>query len=236
MNNIFDKPSSITPVSTSTESKQKQIVEYDSDIEPENLMPVYLDTMAKLFHLQQPTKNGINGSQSNGTLKNNAAEQSPEIARLHRKLKKIEGDILFDQYLADQQWTKDKIALEKAAAIKRSEVSGKTERVRHPAESSDESSEDESEDEISKAAKQMAADILEDDGSDLEGGIADLFASLPQEEVDPLTGKSSQVVNNKDGTKVKIRDFGKTTGVAPRRVLEEACRARCAFFLSLVLL
>jgi ATP-dependent RNA helicase DHX29 len=68
--------------------------------------------------------------------------------------------------------------------------------------------------------------MLEEDSSDDDAALADLFASLPVNEVDPITGKSTTVVNSSNGVKVTIRDFGKWTGVSPTRVLEEACRAR----------
>jgi ATP-dependent RNA helicase DHX29 len=68
--------------------------------------------------------------------------------------------------------------------------------------------------------------LLEENGSDDDAALADLFASLPVNEVDPLTGKSSTVINGSNGIKVTIQDFGKWTGVNPTRVLEEACRAR----------
>lgn len=187
---------------------------------------MYLATKAKLFHLS-PQKSmpaqRIRGKDNE--LKFKTEHQGPsgnQINKLQRKLQKIEGDILFDQYIADQQWEKQRIQLEKDAAAERSAASGgPPERLRHPAEMSDES-----DDEVSREAIRIGAEVLENDESDDDAAIADLFASLPVTEVDPVSGKSITVINNNDGTKITIRDFGKTSGMSPRRVLEEACRAR----------
>lgn len=214
-NGVNDRSKQVVPP-----SKPKKVLEYESDIEPEDLMPVYLETKAKLFHLQ-PTKQ--TPTRGRGPRSKVDEETSPQIEKLNRKLKKIEGDILFDQYLADKQWDNQRILLEREAAVKRSMVSGlPVERERHPAESSDESEEDE----VSREAAAMALEVLQNDSDNDDGAIADLFASLPVTEVDSATGKSNTVINGSDGSKTVIRDFGKTTGVGPRRVLEEACRAR----------
>jgi ATP-dependent RNA helicase DHX29 len=216
-------------------TKSKQKVDYDSDIDPDELQPVYLATKAKLFEIrleqslsgqQTPRRNGkVNGrDEEYGDLQDN-----PDAAKFIRKLKTIEGDILFDQYLADTQWHKQRIELEKDASTRRAAAGAAPGRVRHPAEDSDDS-----DDEINKEAARIGAEILALEDSDDDGAIADLFASLPITEVDPVSGKSSTVINGNDGLKITIRDFGKTTGVSPRRVLEEACRARLESGLTLL--
>lgn len=205
------------------------VVEYESDIDADELLPEYLEAKTKLFHLQPPKNSPEAAAQrragaSNGKKnRGSQAPQDPEMAKLQRKLAKIESDVLFDRYEADQEWQKRKIALEKEAAAKRQELSGgPPPRIPHPAESSD----DDSDDEIMRAAAKMGADLLEDDSSDDDGAIADLFANLPVTEVDPVTGKSTVVINETNGGKITLRDFGKSSGISPRRVLEEACRSR----------
>jgi ATP-dependent RNA helicase DHX29 len=145
----------------------------------------------------------------------------PATAKLLRKIKRIEDDILFDRYLADQQWEPKRIQLERDAAAQRNAPQST-----HDTDSQESETLVDSEDEVSKEAAKIGAAMLQDTGSDDEAALADLFASLPVNEVDPVTGKSSTVVNGSNGVKVTIRDFGKWTGVNPTRVLEEACRAR----------
>jgi ATP-dependent RNA helicase DHX29 len=202
-------------------------VDYDSDIDPDDLLPVYLESKAKLFNLQSATPKGA-PVRSNGkkpSIQKGHNKQStvdPESAKILRKLKRIEDDVLFDKYLADQQWEVRRIQLEKDAAAHRNAAEGAAdENDSHASESLADS-----EDEVSREAAAIGAAMLEEDGSDDDAALADLFASLPVNEVDPLTGKSSTVVNGLNGVKVVIRDFGKWAGVNPARVLEEACRAR----------
>lgn len=226
--NGVEKPSENRQKLGTVPQKTKKVIEYDSDIEPEDLMPVYLETKAKLFHLQSEKssrpltqRQRVRGNASRS--QNGLDESDPEVAKLRRKMKQIEGDILFDQYIADKQWENQRVLLEREAAVKRSVASNlPMERERHPAECEDGESE---EDEVSRQAAEMAAELLEEDSDD-NGAISDLFASLPVAEVDAVTGKSSTIINGADGSKITIRDFGKTTGVSARRVLEEACRSR----------
>lgn len=209
-------------------AKKLMEVEYDSDIDPDELLPVYLDCKTKLFKLQAPK---LKGSQSENVRSNGrknvqkapiTPKTDPETAKLLRKINRIEDDVLFDQYVADQQWESRRIQLERDAAARRhgNELAQET--------SDSQGSETlvDSEDEVSREAARIGAAMLEEDGSDDDAALADLFSSLPVNEVDPLTGKSSTVVQSSNGIKVTIKDFGKWTGVNPTRVLEEACRAR----------
>jgi ATP-dependent RNA helicase DHX29 len=196
-------------------------------------LPVYLKTKAELFNLQPPKptatestgqrKRDRQAAQKDSTEKLSA---DPEFAKLQRKLDRIAGDILFDKYIADQQWEKQRIQLERDTAARRNIAFGQApHRVPHPAEVQ----EDSDIEEISKEASRIAAEVLGGDDSDDDAAVAELFASLPVTEVDPITGKSNVIVNSSDGTKVTVRDFGKTIGMSPRRVLEEACKARYYF-------
>lgn len=210
--------------------QKTKTIEYDSDIDPDELLPVYLETKAKLFHLQPPAseassstpKSRRTNTRANGKPSGGQKPDDPEVAKLKRKLKKIESDILFDQYLADQRWADQHIQLQKDAALARKNAPAKIEALLDGDLATDESDDDE----VSRAAKAMSAALLEETESDDDAAIAELFQSLPTTEVDPATGKSSTVINNKDGSKVTIRDYGKWSGVSPRRVLDEACRAR----------
>jgi ATP-dependent RNA helicase DHX29 len=225
-NSLLDRGTSSNVNSTKT----SKTLEYDSDIDPDELLPVYLKTKEKLFHLQ-PSKvspqidnkrSRDRGATGKTTMQKPQVLVDPEVTKLQRKLQKIENDVLFDQYIADQQWEKQRIVLEREAAAERTAKSGgPPERIPHPAEVLEEP-----DDEISREAARIAAEVLEEDQSDDDAAIAELFASLPVTEVDPVTGKSSVVVNSSDGKKITIRDFGKSTGITPRRVLEEACKAR----------
>lgn len=206
--------------------KKPAPVEYESDIDPDDLLPVYLESKSKLFRLQSSSSEvhskRRNFKSNDPTLYNKQRNDSPELSKLLRKIKKIEDDVLFDKFLADKQWDVLRIQLEKEAAAERhaSDLSNS-----FPVSESPISSDDE----ISREAAKMGQDLLDNAESDDDEALADLFASLPVSEVDPLTGKTNTVVNGANGVKVVIRDFGKWSGVNPTRILEEACRARQAF-------
>ncbi|KAK0107054.1 hypothetical protein ONS95_003764 [Cadophora gregata] len=209
-------------------AKKLVALDYDSDIDPDDLLPVYLECKTKLFHAQQSMtkkdhpRGNIRGSAVNK--KTVAASTDSESARWTRKVKRIQDDVLFDQYIADQQWEIKRIQLEKDAAAQRKAA----EVTQDNSDSNSQGSQTlvDSDDEVSKEAARIGAELLEENGSDDDGALADLFASLPVNEIDPLTGKSCTVVTGLNGVKITIRDFGKWSGINPTRVLEEACRAR----------
>lgn len=211
-----------------TPAKKPVTLDYDSDIDPDDLLPVYLECKTNLFITQQsmPKKDLSRGNVRNLAANNKtaAASTDPEPARWLRKIKRIQDDVLFDQYIADQQWETKRIQLEKDAAAQRraAEIS------QDNSDSNSQGSQTlvDSDDEVSKEAARIGAELLEENGSDDDGALADLFASLPVNEIDPVTGKSSTVVTGLNGVKVTIREFGKWSGINPTRVLEEACRAR----------
>lgn len=148
------------------------------------------------------------------------------VAKLEAKIVKIRKDPLFDDYTAEEQWQAKRIPLEKELAEAKRLVERDAEvEESQPKEDAKTPEVEEENGEVNDEAERIAAEILaEGDGSD--DGIEGLFDSLPQTEVDPTTGQSQTVINSSDGVKTVIRDFGKWTGVSPRRALEEACRSR----------
>lgn len=223
-----------TARSSGTASPRKQIITYDSDIEPDDLIPAYLDTKAKLFTIQRPQRDQVR--KGRGPAQKLQSLSTPggstddlETAKLLAKLDRIEKDPLFDRGLAQMQWEPKRIAFERDYAENKKlqpEAEASSNVLEGAAQSngdasSDDEEDDEEDDEVAKEAKRMAAEVLADD----DQSLSDLFAALPTNEVD-ADGKISTVMNNSDGSKVTIRDFGKWTGVSPMRVLEEACRSR----------
>lgn len=233
--------------SPGTVSPKRQIITYDSDIEPDDLVPVYLSAKEALFAIQRPQRdNGKKRRKSGQQLQAPPAAEDPsddlEIAKLLAKIDRIEKDPLFDAGLAKIQWESKRIELEREyAEAKRlkddAEASSKVaggQQVEEdststpsPAEANGDE-DDEDDDETTKEAKKMAAEMLAQNEDEEDQALSDLFAALPTNEVDATTGKTSTVMTNSDGSKVTIRDFGKWSGMNPMRVLEEACRSRDA--------
>ncbi|KAI6779489.1 ATP-dependent RNA helicase-like protein [Emericellopsis cladophorae] len=198
-------------------SAKKLVVTCDSDIEPDNLQPEYLATKRKLLELER----GYTTASSDND------DQELAIAKAEARLKRIEDDVLFDLYLAEQEWKKQRVAVERdISATKQQLKSAQDESPETSQDKPEHEVKDESEDgDVSEEAQRIAAEILAQDDEEDEG-IDGLFASLPQTEVDEATGKSQTVVTSADGIRVVIKDFGKLTGLSPKRVLEEACRSR----------
>ncbi|KAH7149728.1 P-loop containing nucleoside triphosphate hydrolase protein [Dactylonectria estremocensis] len=194
---------------------KKLVVTCDSDIEPDELEPQYLSTKAKLLELER-------GGTGPDKLKVLSVDDELAAAKLEAKIKKIESDVLFDKFVAEQKWKSERIILEKQFATAKKEHQSNIEDSPAPPVPPKTTG-----DGISDEAERIAAEILAEINED-EDDIGELFASLPQHEVDATTGETRTVINSADGTKIVVQDFGKWTGFSPRRALEEACRSRDA--------
>ncbi|KAM0277308.1 hypothetical protein ACHAQH_005899 [Verticillium albo-atrum] len=199
-------------------SSKKAAVTCDSDIEPDDLIPVYVETKSNLFAAER-------AQQESKRQKTAEPAYDGTIAKLQAKLDRIEKDVLFDRYPAEQQWKAKRLALEKDfAAAKKQQAQDEPPEI---TEASPEPTEEPPTGDINDEAERMAAEILAEGADDDDGeALAGLFDSLPTNEVDAVTGKTNTVVNGADGVKVTVRSFEKWTGVSPMRALEEACRAR----------
>lgn len=183
------------------------------------MLPFYLETKTKLFEIQRPRLDTAKGKKG----KAEANPSDPEEALLLAKLERVEKDILFDKYVAEQKWRDMKIDLEKDYAANKKRIVDEEQEKKEVQEETPAPTEA---DDIAAEAERMAAELLAENPDDDDEGLAGMFDSLPVNEVDPVTGKTNTVMNNADGSKTQIRDFGKWTGVSPMRALEEACRSR----------
>ncbi|KAH7193190.1 P-loop containing nucleoside triphosphate hydrolase protein [Fusarium flagelliforme] len=194
---------------------KKLVVACDSDIEPDELVAKYLDSKAKLLEYERGHAENLPTIQHDEEL---------AVAKLEAKIRKIESDVLFDRYEAEQQWKIQRVDLERQLAAAKQERQDQA--VDKPTTEEEPASEKTDDGDVNNEAERIAAEILAEVNDDDEDDIGGLFASLPQNEVDASTGESRTVVNSSDGSQIVIRDFGKTTGISPRRALEEACRSR----------
>src|SRR5205823_6106181 len=121
--------------------------------------------------------------------KKGKVDPTPEEASLLAKIDRVEKDVLFDKYVAEQQWRAQRIVLEKQyAATKKQGAEQKAEEQKVK-------EKDTNGDGINEEAERIAAEILAENEDDDDQALADLFSSLPVNEVDPVTGKSSTVMN-----------------------------------------
>lgn len=186
---------------------------YDSDssLDPDTLLPKFLELQTKLYDLRpelfdQPKKGKKSGSQQA-----NVTIDDPQVARLQRKLASIENDVLFDRDEAEYRWREKLDDLRREAAFSR-RVS-RDEENGAPVES-----EVKKPDEASTEAESSAG-LMDDNGD-----TADLLGDMFQTE-EPIL-ETGIITEELKKASVTMRDFGKWTGLSPRRVLEETCRSR----------
>jgi len=210
-------------------SPRKVTIVDDSDLEPDELVPKYVEAKTKLFEIQRPQQNSTKGKPKvlkPGMTQNGRAGDA-QVSQLLARINRIESDVLFDRGSAEALWRSKKIVLERdfSASKKRKEDDEVVGNV--TADQDDHAPQDLDDDDVTQEAARIAAEVLaENNDDDDDGGLADLFASLPTDEVDASTGKTNTVINGADGSKIYIRDFGKPTGMNPTKVLEDACRSR----------
>ena len=186
----------------------------DSDAEPEQLVRKYLELQSRLHDVSpELTENDARRQRgkSKHSVVNGDMDSSTKrrIERIRAKIHKIKSDLLFDEDEANGRWADIRIDLaQEAAERKRLGIRSDTEQKITPSIQSD----------------NHQAESQEDDVTD--GMLSDFFSSLPETTTDPVTGSSIISTANQEGKNVEIRDFGKWTGMSPRRALEEACRAR----------
>lgn len=189
----------------------------DSDAEPEHLVTRYLELQSRLYEVC-PELTEIDARRQrrgrskrpiiNGHL-DSAAKRRAE--HLMAKIQKIKSDLLFDEDKADSRWAEIRIDLAQEAAERKRLGIG------HDGE------QQKSTPNVPSGVNLAESNHGDDDAEDILGGF---FTSLPDTATDPDTGLSIMSVASQEGSDIEVRDFGKWTGLSPRRVLEEACKAR----------
>ncbi|KAK3706195.1 hypothetical protein LTR37_012896 [Vermiconidia calcicola] len=220
-----DSPLSNTSESAGVDPTEDDVdvSEIESDPEPEELISHYLRTKARLYEIDpsaeetKSRKKGKLGAAKGQT--NSAATQGGR--KLQRKLDIIERDVLFDQREAEAQWANKKLELVRATSERR-----KLELLEHP-----DSKTLSTPTKPSISRGQNSQNGIDNAGIDFHDGSSDsheedllsgMFDALPGVKSQPADGGATENGTNE----VTTRDFGRVSGIAPRRVLEETCRAR----------
>ncbi|MCJ1477870.1 hypothetical protein MMC13_006543 [Lambiella insularis] len=205
--------------STSSDSLDRDQEIADDDLEPHEILDRYLSLKARL-HERRPdlTEPKTPKSKGKGSKNKLIPSQTPDRAvdpdssRLMKRIRKIERDILFDLEDAQEKWSIMRVKLLKDAAD------------RKKLGIDDEPSIPEASAASLSAPNLNPTGTVSDEDSALD--LGDFFASLPEEKTDAAAGRSGMTITAADGTSMSVRDFGQWSGLGPRRVFEEACRAR----------
>lgn len=203
-----------------------EVSDIESDLEPDELLSVYLRTKARLYDLNPEAElNG--GSKKKKTQKGQAPlkkEPGRGEKKLRQRLQKIESDVLFDQRDADMQWAEKRVELTREHAERRKwqlqQHDNEKEASTKASEASDKPTND-----IGDEAERLGQELLREAEAmgedDMLGGM---FGAEPG--ADESGSGASAAAGVVPSENVTIRDFGRLTGMNPKRVLEEACKAR----------
>lgn len=204
-----------------------EVSDIESDLEPDELLSVYMKTKMRLFDLDPEGEGGM--GKRKGPKGQSSGNSTPGRGqkKLRDRVQRIEGDFLFDKREGEAQWAEKKIEMTREFSERRkwqiqNEKESKAQDA--PADWSGKSDEPVIGD-VSDEAERLGQELLREaeamGDDDMLGGM---FGALPGgEETAPSGDSSAGVVPSQN---VVIRDFGRLTGMNPKRVLEEACKAR----------
>lgn len=201
-------------------SSDIEVSDVESDLEPDEMLSVYLRTKCRLYErnpelVGESETGGKKQRQQQNRGSKGIVKPSRGEAKMQQRLKSLESDVLFDQRAADEQWSEKRLDLMKNRAERRRlDISDEGEK--RASKDTSEPSPADAGDDVMKQAEEMANALLEDGGDEFLGGMFDA----------PGEPDSSRAAVQADLPNVTIRNFGKITGIGPRRILEEACRAR----------
>jgi ATP-dependent RNA helicase DHX29 len=214
-------PAIMTP--TESDGSDAHISDLDSDLELDELVPAYLKIKGKLYEIdpqlvEVSSRKPAKGAKSKRTAA--APQQSPAVRKLVSQLQQLASDALFDEDEAERQWPVIRNQIAQNQAAKRLQEAPPTTSAEKP------DTQPDIETVIrSKAQPKSTTDMndeKDDVGSDDEADLLGaMFGAVPDEA--PIKQNAS---DTKDTEKIVLRDFGKVSGVSPRKVLEEAVRSR----------
>lgn len=222
-------PSNSAPQTTESPAPidDVQVSDVESDLDPDEMLSTYLRTKARLFDRNPSLVNGpASGNKKSKAQRGNLGptnqKPTPGEAKLQQRLKSIESDVLFDKDLADMRWTEQKHQLlQSQTERKRFNLPKEAKEKKESDDSSDDKTEENATDDVMAEAEAAAQQLLQeiDDGDGMLGGM---FGEAAE---GPSTTAASGQADGADPNLI-IRNFGKMTGIHPRRTFEEACRSR----------
>jgi len=178
------------------------ISDSDSDQEIETLLEKDLEYRRRLLEVENIDLKGLN------QIPDGASANAKKIVF---RIKKMHADPLFDESAANARWqmSRNQIFINRAERSKLG-ISGDETKNKNV-------SQMDNIDDIAKQAEAMALEVLDD-----TDGIGNMF----EETIENGISTTSDTTYSKDMSNCRTRNFSKITGVNPRRILEEACRAR----------
>ena len=206
----------ITDPSNTSDHTLSSENESESDLEPEKLVEKYLGLKKQLYKISPElleTNKKKQGTAKTGTFNLSAGRShglGQRIARLTAKLNRIKADILFDEGEAEHRWAESRVIVAKELA-ERKRLGFRDEN-------------------IPKKQAAVADSPNQNEGPDQDDGdpdmLGNLFTNLSSCETNEVQDVDTNAPEEAAKSIVTIRDFGKWTGVHPRRILEEGCKSK----------
>lgn len=174
-----------------------------------------MDLQAKLYSLYPDLYDKPKKGKKSGRDNTDSGSNNPQAAKLQRKISNIEKDVLFDREEAEYKWREKLEDLRKEASFFR-----RTQRE----EEKPPPVEDQEQPEEAKPEPELESDVLAAAG---DNENADLLGDMFGSEEPEL--ESGVILEELSKATMCVRDFGKFSGLSPRRVLEETCKSRYAY-------
>jgi ATP-dependent RNA helicase DHX29 len=226
----WKKPQTNTPAEIEQPNDDGiEVSDIDSDLEPDELLSVYLTTKARLFDLDPEGEGGMaKKKQGKGQKDQSSIKSAPGRGqkKLQARVQRIESDVLFDKREGEAQWNEKKIDLTREFSERRKwQLQSEQPKASKANANGSANTEESTLENISDEAERLGQELLREaeamGDDDMLGGM---FGALPgSEETSTPSNSTAGVVHSQN---VVVRDFGRLTGMNPKRVLEEACKAR----------
>lgn len=207
--------------SSIADSKPEQIdvdvSDLDSDLELDELIPTYLKIKGKLYEIDPSLVETTLRKQTKGSKSKKGSPsqytQSPAVRKLLSQLQRITSDALFDERDAESLWPAKRNQIAQDRATKRQELETRSS-------ASDEESPAPVEKVVpnSNSTTPVMEPVEAEDEGDILGGM---FSAVP-DDASPQQAEDKDTITEN----ITLRDFGKSSGMTPRRLLEEAVRSR----------
>ncbi len=209
------------PTTTQSDESDISVSDLDSDLELDELVPAYLKIKGKLFEIDPQLVDASTRKPPKGAKSKKSAPvpaQSPAVRKLLSQLQQLTSDALFDQDRAEAQWPAKRNQIAQSQAEKRQRNDSQPSGAQAQDTDANLDLPVSADMEATPAPAASPSEHEGEEDADLLGGM---FSAVP----DP-TPASEGTSNGESASGITLRDFGKMSGMSPRKVLEEAVRSR----------
>ncbi|KAL9596931.1 MAG: hypothetical protein Q9219_005494 [cf. Caloplaca sp. 3 TL-2023] len=208
----------VLPHDPATQTLQSSDTESDSD--PDLMTDKFIGLQTRLYELEPEYDVIYSSSQTKHRTNSQKASESKlpsQLSKILRRLQRLQSDILFDRRDAERRWSEKRVELARAATQrKKLQLDEQTQPDTIPPSMQEQGLI------TTNQVQSIQEDSQEDAGAE---ALGEFFSGLPD---NYLAQENATSCPSSSGPPISIRNFGKWHGISPRRILEDACRARDA--------